>query len=47
MGRPKENRQRLTLYVKGDTAKKIHKGVRKKDSTRNTPGKVVDNKFEV
>ena len=46
MGRPKENRKRLTLYVRKDTAGKIAKGIKKKDSSRNTPGKVVDNQFE-
>jgi hypothetical protein len=45
-GRPDENREKLTMYVQPSTVKKIHKEVDKGDRSRNTLGKVVDEKFK-
>lgn len=42
MGRRKENREKLTCYVKRSTKRIIRKSVVKNDREMNTAGKVVD-----
>lgn len=41
-GRPPEDREKVTLYLKADTVRKLRALVDESDPTRNTLGKVLD-----
>lgn len=44
-GRPNENRVKLTIYVKEETAEAINAAVDKSEPDINTQGKIVDRAF--
>ena len=46
MGRRKENREKLTCYVKPQTKRKIRRHIVKGDTLFNTAGKIVDEAVE-